>query len=226
MVWFEVKDAKTSATRNQWRTGRIPHDRRRTLRTRKSAESEHRLGGAVGDRARSRQCGLTEVSPFVIGTQQGWLGDTVASANPTDSSLVQKSTPLKEMWLQESAADSPSGKTSPHTWHGSPHPSGSSKQRQTMRSQYVATNVIQPTTASTIKSFSLLFLLISANYTISRPSPSNHLDSSSQQPLVHLCVTSGETAEDDFHLRPRRSAALPLCVLLIRRSTKRRGGCC
>ena len=174
MVQFEVQDAKTAATRNLWRTNRIPHDNRRTLCARKRVEYEHRPGGAVGDRARSRQCGLTEVSAFIMGTQQGGHGDSVASADPTDSSFVQKSTPLKEIWLQESAADSPSGKTSPHTWHGSPHPSGSSEQRQTMRSQHVATNIMQPTTASATKSFSLLFLLMPANYTTSPPAPSNH----------------------------------------------------
>ena len=66
MVRIEVKDDKAAATRNLWRTDRIPHDRRRTLRMRKRAESEHRPGGAFGDRARSRQGGLAEVSAFVM----------------------------------------------------------------------------------------------------------------------------------------------------------------
>ena len=171
-----MKDAKTSATRNLWRTNCIPHDNRRTLCARKRVEYEHRPGGAVGDRARSRQCGLTEVSAFVMGAQQGWHGDSAASADPADSYLVQKSTPLKKRWLQESDADSPSGKTSPHTWHGSPQPSGSSEQRQTTCSQHVATNAMQPATASAAKSFSLLFLLRSANYTTSPSAPSNHRD--------------------------------------------------
>ena len=66
LVRFEVKDDNAAATRNLWRTDRILHDRRRTLRTRKRAESEHRSGGAVGDRARSRQDGLAATAASVL----------------------------------------------------------------------------------------------------------------------------------------------------------------
>ena len=66
MVRFEVKDDKTAATRNLWRTDRIPHDRRRTLRMRKRAESEHRPGGAFGDRAGSRQGGFAATAASVL----------------------------------------------------------------------------------------------------------------------------------------------------------------
>ena len=166
MVRFEVNDDRTTATRNRWRTGHIPHDRRRTLRIRKRAESEHRTGGAVADRARSRQGGLAETTAPVRCIRSGVHKVSAASAALTDSSFVQKSTLLKEKWLHGSAADNPSGKTSSHTWQCSPHPSGSSEQRQTICSPHVATNAMQPMTASATQSFNLLFLFTPANCTI------------------------------------------------------------
>ena len=155
MVRIEVKDDKAAATRNLWRSDRIPHDRRRTLRTRKRAESEHRSGGAVGDRARSRQGGLAKATAPARGIRQGEFGTSAASATFKESSSVKKSMLLKAKWLHGSGADSPSGKDSPHTWHGSPHPSGSSEQRQMMRPPHMAANAMQPTATSTTKRLNL-----------------------------------------------------------------------
>ena len=164
-VRFEVKDANTATTRNMWWTNGILHDRRRTLRTRKRAESEYRPGGAFGECALLRQSGLAETAASAMRIRQGVHKAVTASAALTASSFVQKSTLLKEKWLHGSAADNPSGKTSPHTWHDSPHPSGSSEQRQTMCSPHVATNAMQPMTASATHSFNLPFFFTVANYT-------------------------------------------------------------
>ena len=163
-MWSEVKDDNASATRDLWRTCRIPHDRRRTLRTRKRAESEHRPGGAVDDRAQSRQGGLARVAASAGDIRQGEFEASATSATFKEPSSVEKSTLLKEKWLHGSAADNPSGKDSPHSWHGSPHPSGSSEQKQMTRPLHIATNVMQPTATSATKFLNLSFALMATYY--------------------------------------------------------------
>ena len=141
-----------------WWTNGIPHDRRRTLHTRKRAESEYRPGGAFDECALLRQGGLAETAASAMRIRQGVHKAVTASAALTASSFVQKSTLLKEKWLHGSAADNPSGKDSPHTWHDSPHPSGSSEQRQTMCPQQIATNAMQLIATSDTKFLNLPFL--------------------------------------------------------------------
>lgn len=164
MVWFAVKDDKASATRNPWRTDRIPHDRRRTLRTRKRAESEHRPGGAVGNRVQSRHGGLARADAAASGIRQGGLGMSAASATFKEPSSVRKSMLPKAKWLQGSSAHSPSGADSPHTWHCSPHPSGSSEQRQKARPPHMAENAMKPAATSAAKFLNLYFALMAAYY--------------------------------------------------------------
>ena len=144
-----------------WRTNGITHDKRRTQRARKRAESEHRPGGAFGNRAFSRQGGIAVADASAKGIQQGEFG---AFAALKESSWDKKSMLLREKWLHVSAADRPSGRDSPHTWHGSPHPSGSSEQRQIMRPQHMAANAMQPMATSATKFLKLSFAFTAAYY--------------------------------------------------------------
>lgn len=158
-----LKMRKQPATRNMRRTPRIPHDRRRTLRTWKRMESEHRPGGAVGHHAPPRQDGRPATAAPFRCHRHGGNCEPATSTIDTSPSSIQKSTPTKEMCSHDSSPDSPSGAFSPHTWHDSPHPSGSSEHRQIVRPQQIAANDMKHMATSAIQLPNLPFLFTAAN---------------------------------------------------------------
>ena len=163
---FEVQDANKPATRNTRRTYCTSHDRRRTLRARKRAELQPRSGGAFGNHVLSWQGSLAQIAADAKHVGRCGHHVTTAATAPLLPSSVQTSTLLKVQWLHESAADSPSGTDSPHTWHGSPQPSGSSGQKQKMRLQHIAANATQPLATIATRFFNFLPLASAvADYT-------------------------------------------------------------
>ena len=144
-----------SAPRKE-RTPRVPHDKRRIRRIRKRTESENAPGGALARDVGRR--GRATWFRAAAAPHDGAAGKAPAPVTVTAPSSSQKSRNPKDKWSQGSEADTPSGRFSSHTWHSSPHPSGSSEQKQITRPQQTAASAMQPATTSAIQSLNLPLL--------------------------------------------------------------------
>ena len=137
-----VKDAKDNQPQKHAADARrIFHDRRSILRARKRTESDRLPGGAFARETCTIDLKVVQPGRNLVHARA--MGGVSPPTTRMSALSIQKSRASNATWLHDSAADRPSGASLQHTWHGSPHPSGSAEQRQTLRPQQIAANTMK-----------------------------------------------------------------------------------